>query len=235
MSKRLTTSEFISRAIEVHGDKYDYSKVDYATYTTKICIICKDHGEFWQTPANHLYGYGCNICSNSYTKTTTKFIAEAISIHGNRYDYTKTIYLGCHKKVIVTCESHGDFECRASHHLQGSGCPICKSSKGELLISKWLNNKNISNVPQHRFGDCKRIRSLPYDFYLPAENICIEFDGEQHYFPKFGQDEFLRTQSNDKIKTEYCLRNNIRLLRIPYWEIDNIETILTSLCGFRRD
>ena len=137
--KKLTTEEFINRAKEKHGDKYDYSKVEYHNAKTKVCIICPIHGEFWQNPYSHLGGGGCNICgeissSEKQKKTNKDFILEAKKIHGDRYDYSKTCYTHSKNKVIITCPIHGDFIQRASAHLVGRGCPQCGEIKRHVEL-----------------------------------------------------------------------------------------------------
>jgi len=118
-----------------------------------------------------------------------------------------------------------------ANHLKGVGCPKCQNSKGENSIEKHLKENNIQFENQKTFSDCKHILLLPFDFYLPKHNICIEYDGEQHHksIKHFGGDKkFQRTKYNDKIKTEYCKQNNIQLIRIPYTEFKNIESILNK-------
>ena len=103
------------------------------------------------------------------------------------------------------------------------------ASKGERKISEILDRMNIFYIPQHRFNECRYKNPLPFDFYLPQHNICIEYDGALHYesITHFGGDENLEyTQKRDKIKSEYCEKHKIKLIRIPYWEFDNIEYIL---------
>ena len=97
---------FIEKAKNIHKDKYDYSKVEYIDSKTKICIICPKHGEFWQTPANHLKGRGCPKCSfkkmsDLKLKTTNKFIEDAKNIHGDKYDYSKVEYKDNKTKVCI--------------------------------------------------------------------------------------------------------------------------------------
>ena len=99
-------------------------------------------------------------------------------------------------------------------------------SKGETTIKNILLAKNVSFIQQYCFDNCRNKRPLPFDFYLPNYNLCIEFDGEQHYKPKFGMKNFIQTQKHDKIKDEYCKSHNIGLLRIPYWESNNSEQII---------
>ena len=100
MARKLTTKEFIQKAKEVHGDKYDYSKVDYKNNKTKICIICPEHGEFWQMPATHLKSYGCPKCSGKFLDKEY-FIEKANKVHNNKYNYSKVEYLGNKTKVEI--------------------------------------------------------------------------------------------------------------------------------------
>jgi hypothetical protein len=102
-------------------------------------------------------------------------------------------------------------------HLSGKGCSICNESKGEKLIYNFLVNNNIKFVKQKRFLDCKNVHTLPFDFYLPDYNVCIEYNGEQHYNPvKYfgGIKSFNLQKINDNIKSNYCLQNNIKLIII---------------------
>ncbi len=111
----------------------------------------------------------------------------------------------------------------------GYSCPICNESKGEKAIRLYLENNNIKFIQEYRFEDCRYKYTLPFDFYIPEYNLCIEFDGVQHFeaIEHFGGGKsFKLTKNRDKIKNEYCKENDIELLRIPYWEIDNIESIL---------
>lgn len=144
MSKRLTTEEFIERAKEVHGDKYDYSKVNYVNSSTKVCIICPIHGEFWQIPSDHLSGKGCKKCSyiktsNRLLKSTDSFISAARKTHGDKYDYGNVVYKGVKEKVEIICKEHGSFWQEADAHIRGQGCPICGGRfkyTNELFIAK---------------------------------------------------------------------------------------------------
>lgn len=106
-------------------------------------------------------------------------------------------------------------------------------SRGEAIISKWLSDNNVNFISEYEFDNCRNKYKLPFDFYLPNTNICIEFDGSLHYIPwnkgERSIHKFEMTQRNDKIKDEYCYNNNIRLIRIPYWNQDKINDILTKL------
>lgn len=128
----MTKEEFIDRARETHGDKYDYSKVEYVNCKTKVCIICPEHGEFWQTPDNHYRGQDCPKCTGKKRwdsrgrLTTENFIERARRVHGNKYDYSKVDYNGSNKKVCIICHKHGKFWQTPNAHLNGNGCPKCK-------------------------------------------------------------------------------------------------------------
>ena len=121
----LTTEEFIKKARQVHGDKYDYSKVEYVNACTKVCIICPIHGEFWQSPTNHLRGKGCSKCSGKYEPSTEEFIEKARKVHGDKYDYSKVEYANAREKVCIICKEHGEFWQKPRNHLSGNGCPKC--------------------------------------------------------------------------------------------------------------
>ena len=102
------------KAKKKHGDTYDYSKVDYINAKTKICIICPKHGEFWQTPNDHLSGCGCKMCANERRAgnrklTISSFIKRANTIHKNKYDYSKVVYKGIYNPVLIICPIHGEF------------------------------------------------------------------------------------------------------------------------------
>lgn len=131
MGKKLTTTEFVQRAYEVYGDKYDYSKVKYINNHTKVCIICPEHGEFWQIPKDHLRGFKCYKCGhdkiyNLCVKSINKFIEEANIIHYNKYDYSKFKYVNNKTKGIIICPIHGEFSMTPNNHIsQKQGCPKC--------------------------------------------------------------------------------------------------------------
>ena len=128
-SYKYTTEEFIQRAREVHGNKYDYSKVVYETGRKKVCIICPEHGEFWQTPQKHLSGQGCARCYGNVKMTQEEFIERANKIHRGKYDYSKVVYNGYDKKVCIICPEHGEFWQTPHSHLAGQGCQECYGNK----------------------------------------------------------------------------------------------------------
>jgi len=235
----LTIQNFIQKAKLIHENKYDYSKVNYINNHTKICIICTEHREFWQHPSSHLKGHSCPKCALIISSQKNQFnkneiIKKANEIHNNKYDYSKINYIGIKNKIHIICPEHGEFWQRPDHHLNGSGCPKCKRSKGEEAIEKYLKEHNIQYETQKRFKDCKNIKPLPFDFYLPDYNLLIEYDGNQHFKPiKYwnGEQGFQRTQFIDNLKNQYSQDNNIKLLRISYIDFPNINHILgCSIC-----
>ena len=123
---------FISESQKIHGDKYDYSYVEYKNTDTKVKIICPEHGEFWQTPKSHLKSGGCPKCTKTYIRTKEDFLKDAIQIHGDKYDYSKVEYIDMNTKVCIICHKtdginreHGEFWQTPKLHLMGYGCKKC--------------------------------------------------------------------------------------------------------------
>ena len=125
MPRKLTQEQVIQQFISVHGDLYDYSLVIYKGNFDKVKIKCESHGVFNQNPADHKLGKGCPTCKGTKRKSTSQFIKEAKSVHGNTYKYDSTIYKSAHDKVKIYCYIHGYFMQSASHHLNRCGCPKC--------------------------------------------------------------------------------------------------------------
>ena len=124
--KRLTQEECLKRFKEIHGDKYDYSKVVFNNVDEKVCIICKEHGEFWQTPYKHINRkQGCPYCSKNVKFTKEKFIEESLKTHTIKYDYSKVNYINAQEYVEIICLEHGSFWQKANAHRRGADCPMC--------------------------------------------------------------------------------------------------------------
>jgi hypothetical protein len=218
---------FIQKAKAKHGNKYDYSLVEFKNSNTKVKILL-DGVLYEQTPHNHLkYSPDYRLI-----KTQSEFITKSNMIHGvGRYLYDKSIYVNDRDKLIITCPLHGEFLQRPNQHLRGHGCPSCNESKGEKYIAKFLDKLGLNYSRQHKFKDCKNIYELPFDFYIPSLRMCIEFDGIQHYKQcDFfgGKSTFDKLKINDKIKTDYCEDNYINFIRIRYDKYDSIEEILNN-------
>lgn len=116
---------FIKRAQVIHSNKYDYSKVDYKTSKEKVCIICPEHGEILQTPDSHLNGQGCSKCRGVHRYNTIEWIEKAKKIHGERYDYSKVVYVNNSTKISIICKEHGEFLQTPANHIKGKNCPKC--------------------------------------------------------------------------------------------------------------
>ena len=158
--------------------------------------------------------------------TQEEIIEKAKKVHNNFYDYSLVEYVGMNQKVKIICPKHGVFEQRPNAHLMNKGCFKCRSSKGEEEVKRVLGKLNIEFIEQHKFENCRDKRVLMFDFYIPLLNTCIEYDGEQHFraLKNFGREKsFTRIQKSDLIKNNYCLENNIKLIRIPYTDFSKIE------------
>jgi hypothetical protein len=227
---KYTNNIFIEKANVKHNNFYDYSLVEYKNNKIKVKIVCPIHGVFEQRPNDHLNGRGCPMCKNVQKHTNIKFIEKVNKIHNNFYDYSLVEYINNRYKIKIICPIHGIFIQKPLLHLNGCGCPQCYNpSKGEVKIAQLLKQYNISFIKQKTFENCIYRRKLKFDFYLPEYNYCIEYDGEQHFKANEffgGEKEFKELQKKDKIKNDYCLNNNIKLIRIKYNE--NIEDILNK-------
>lgn len=232
--KQLTTKEFIDKSKLIHPNKFTYDKVSYVNNCIKVtlsCIVCcKD---FDQEPSSHLMGCGCPYCAGTKQSNTEEFIIKAKRIHNDDFNYDRVLYVNKNEKVIIKCNvCQNDFLQTPDNHLQGNGCPHCKKSRGERLISHMLKDNQIEFIYQKSFIDCQYKRVLPFDFYIPKVNVIIEYDGVQHFesVKHFGgEKKFEICQIKDEIKNKYCEDNKIKLIRIPYWlPKEDIEEILIN-------
>ena len=228
-TKKLTKEDFILRAREIHGWKYDYSKVEYVNIITPVCIICPKHGEFWQRPNDHLLGKGCLSCSGNKKKTTDEFIEKAKSVHGDKYDYSKVDYKGAHKKVCIICPKHGEFWQTPDNHFR-FGCKKCFSSKIEDEVKIFLSENSIKFEEQKTFEWLKYKSNLKLDFYLPEYNLAIECQGEQHFkkyrFEKDDKRLNLRIE-RDKVKHFLCCMKNINIVYYTSFNSDFYSNKIT--------
>ena len=211
---------------------------EYKNLKTKILHRCKVCGYEWNVLPDNILNLknGCPKCGKRAPLTQEEFVDRVKSIDDSIIVMGE--YSSHQDKVLFKCSNCGkEWMAKPNNILNGKGCPYCKTSKGELKISAILDNFGIDYVEQKWFPDCKYLSVLPFDFYLPKYNICIEYDGAQHYVPcTFGGISKEQAYKNldlcktrDEIKTEYCKNNNIKLIRIPYWDYKNIENILSSL------
>ena len=240
---RMTMSEFIKRSTALFGGRYDYSLINketYKGYGLEVPIICPVHGEFKQSPQNHLSGRGCYKCGKASMAARQRYTRDELvelfrKEFGNKYDYShfkEEDYNNRKSKIKVICPKHGEWEVSISNHLyRHSGCPSCKNSRGEEAVAEYLKKKGIEYIPQYKISNVSLLclnKNILVDFYLPKYNTIIEFNGIQHYkdIQFFNERTFEQQQWRDDSVRRYCDIHGIKLIEIPYTEIDNIETIL---------
>lgn len=233
-SKLLTQENFIERCNLKHNYKYNYDKTVYKKLKDKIIITCPIHGDFEQSACSHLLKNGCSKCSKRYKPNKEEFIKKAQLVHGDLYDYSISFYTNNKTNISIICRKHGIFNQTPQNHIKNkSRCPKCNNpSFGEVEVEKILTDKKVYFQKQKKFQKCKHINMLPFDFYIPQKNLCIEFDGKQHFEDTdsfFKTNNFDLIKKRDEIKNNFCKENNIKLLRIPYFEINKIESILNTV------
>ena len=214
----------------------------YISAKTKILFRCSKCSEmFYMTPDSILHSkYGCPKCAQysitkSQTKTHEQFVLELKKINPNLEPIEQ--YKTDHEKIKVKCKVHNFVWMVSPNKIlhKNTGCPKCAVYKNEKKICDILDTLNIKYELQKRFKDCKDKQSLPFDIYLYEYNILIEYDGEHHYIPikrtaNMTDEQALNNlkivQYHDEIKNKYCKNNDIPLIRIPYWEMNNMEYFL---------
>lgn len=229
-SKKLVMSqdEFIEKSILKHNQRYAYDKVVYLSNKSPVIITCLNHGDFQQTPNQHLQGNGCPECNGSRKLKTDTFIIKANEIHKNKYDYSKVLYINIDSKVIITCKKHGDFSQRPMSHLQGKGCPGC-AGNAKHSIDSFIEkangiHKNKFNYEKSDFKNVKTkiIITCPVhgDFeQIPSEHLsgygCKKCGNNTKYSKeeyiskakeihgnKYGYQYLIYENSKEKIKIE---------------------------------
>lgn len=239
-ARRWDAETFIAKARQVHGDAYDYSRVEYVNSQVHVNIICRIHGGFMQRPAQHIRGRGCTVCaSESLRMPTDEFIRRAIELNGDRYDYSHTQLRATKHKVLIRCKTHGDFRQTASEHLRGKQCPACANenrrilnkSRAEDRIAELLYSLGIEFEREKTFLACRYKRPLPFDFYAVyrGARFLIEYDGLQHFcaVPHWGGErQYKERIEKDAIKDVFARENGYVLVRIPYTEWECLESFL---------
>ncbi len=250
-SSKLKTSikDLIENFNLKHNKRYDYSLIkEYNNNRELLPILChiEGHGLFYQRATNHLAGQICPKCSN-LNKSNNALLSKKELLKRfkkaypeNLFDYSDFIkncdYKGIDKLITVKCNKpgHVEFEVTPYAHIKGQGCPKCASTKGELKIQQYLEDNKIEFIKEKKFETLIKNTYLRFDFYIEKYNLLIEYDGQQHFSPvKFGgiselkaTELFHKAQERDILKNKFVAKNNIHLLRIPYWEFNNIEDIL---------
>lgn len=240
--RRHNTEDFIRKSKSIHGEKYNYDKVNYVNSYSKVCIICPDHGEFWQSPYVHIQGHECPECAKIKRAKNNKhsideFIQKSKLIHGDKYDYSKVEYINSHTKVCIICPEHGEFWQRPCCHTNlRQGCPFCNESQSEMEIEQILCEHKILYIRQKRFD---WLGKMSLDFYLPNYGIAIECQGKQHFesVDYFGGNESLEnTKERDLRKKQLCEKHNIKILYyanyiypFPYNVFNDKNTLISEI------
>lgn len=169
--------EFIAKAQTIHGNKYDYSLVDYQNSKTPITLVCPIHGAFSIQPNSHLMGKGCRQCAilknaNAQRLTKEEFITKAKVIHGHKYDYSLVDYINNHTKVKIICPIHGVFEQKPNGHLLGYGCKQCgiitAQNKQRKPITQFIEESNKIHYGKYDYSKVEYInRTTPVCIICP--------------------------------------------------------------------
>lgn len=230
---QLGRDNFIKRAREVHGDKYDYSKVEYKNEREPVCIICPKHGEFWQAPGNHLNGQRCDECyKDSKTLSNEEFISRAKKAHeGENYDYSKVEYTGSEDDVTIICSKHGEFTQRAADHLQGKGCSKCVHHVSSVEVEMFEFVKAF--CPDAVQSDRTVLEGKELDIFIPSKHLAIEVNGIWWHNDK------QRDKRYHFNKFLTCKEKGIRLIQITdyEWNKDRVkfEKLLKHALGVESD
>lgn len=230
--QQLYLKNFKEKVYDLEQDRYVVVG-NFINAKTKVEILHTEcNNTYFVVPSNFLNGNRCPYCNKARPKTDESFKAEVYSIVGNEYTVVSK-YTTMKDKIDIIHNLCGNmFNMSASAFLNnGQRCPICSESKGEQSIRKYLSEKNINFEKEFSFDDLLSDKGNPlrYDFAILSNNnvvALIEYDGEFHFEKQYKNDGFEKLQIHDQRKNHYCKDNNIPLLRIPYWEFDNIEQIL---------
>ena len=227
-SKKQTTQQIIKRAKRVHGDRYDYSETEYINHRTKIKIICKEHGDFMQLATGHIRGYGCPSCVGKARLTTAQFIQRAKSIHGDRYDYSKVVYIAGDKKVNIICPEHGSFLQKASNHINmAQGCRRCAKNQiseplfrevlEKIFVDKFNKEYKFPNTRPEWLRNPETGWPLELDCYNEELELAFELHGRQHYEPiEFfgGEKTYIKQYRRDLRTRNICWEKGVTLFTV---------------------
>ena len=228
---RLDKNIFIERSIKIHGNKYDYSKVEYKNHRTKVTIVCPIHGEFEQTPKNHMKGQGCPQCGKKYAQLYQKhndknFINSSIERFGDRYEFPniQNEYENSHSKITIKCTKCGNsFVKIACDHITSpnGGCQHCyhTMSKPEEEIGEFIKSIIKDEI---YFNDRELLNGYELDIFIPSKNIAIEFNG------LYWHSEDKRDKYYHLMKTELCEQKGVHLIQIFEDEYYNSKDIVLS-------
>ena len=227
--RKSSDNEFISKSKIVHGNKYDYSVVDYIDRNTPVVIICLEHGEFEQSPHNHIYGKGCQKCGKDVLrKDINEFVSESLEVHGDKFDYSKANYHNSYSKVVIICPEHGEFKQTPDIHLRSTvGCPSCVSKISvphQNIIDMFPSDVKLS------INDRKIFKDYEVDIHVSDFNFGIEIHG--CYWHGLRQNNVLWHDSLKKKhlrKSEEAENRNYSLVQFWDCEIRDNGLIISSM------
>ncbi|MGL5718469.1 MAG: hypothetical protein ACRCX2_36030 [Paraclostridium sp.] len=230
----MSVDEFKDRVLVILGE--DYEVADFKKVSNDVRMIHKTCGKtYTQKGSKILSGQRCSHCYAPKKKVFEDVDAEIKSICGEEL---KLIEYNNHDNMILKCKCGNKLKRGMSEirKHKGAFCEKCKVSSGVIQIEAFLNHNNIAYIREHSFDGCVYKRKLRFDFYIPDFNLCIEYDGEQHYRTLYhwgGEKGLHLNKIRDNIKNEYCKSNDIELLRISFKE-ENINNILENkICQYR--
>ena len=224
MGRKLTTEDFIEKAISIHGDKYNYKLVDYKGWSTKVKIICPEHGVFEQTPHNHIKGQGCPKCHPNHKKSTEEFIIDAYCKHGDKYNYKLVDYKGWSTKVKIICPEHGVFEQAPHNHIKGQGCPRCGRVKSTMSnrigVDEWVYRSNKIHENKYEYSHVKYKNIKDKVKIICPEHGIFEQEADSHQrgvgCPKcFGSISKQETELQEWLNEYIDIKTNNRTLIKP--------------------
>lgn len=222
----MTQEEFIRKATNIHGAKYDYSKVKYIDKSTKVIITCPIHGDFEQSPESHLKGHNCRKCANliiskQRSRTPEQFLEEAKNIHPE-YNYDKTNYINEQTLVTMTCLKHGDFEIYPNDFLhKGKGCQYCSGKKmnTKSFIEKATLNeyKKLFDYTKVQYVNSKTPITIVCpkhgEFQTTPSNFLREIYGCPKCAKELSYTQFaIQKSKGERIISEWLDKNNIKYI-----------------------
>jgi hypothetical protein len=208
MPVKKTAEQFLTEAIHVHGDKYDYSKMIFESGSKKIVIICKEHGEFLQSPQKHLIGQGCRNCNGYIALTQQSFLERSHKKHGALYNYSKTEVKSKHDKVVIICKLHGEFEQLPSNHIKGQGCPACaqifRTQNQRYTTQEFINSIKTIHLNKYDYSKVNYVNSQTKVEIICPNHGLFNMKPNSHYngqgCPKCG-----RISANENISVDYSV------------------------------
>lgn len=234
-NRRKTKEDILLEIRSQFNDEYTWISGKYVNKNSKLCLkhnICST--EFEVRYHDFIYQRSkCPLCMNEklkkiHLKSLRVFTKEFYELAKDEYLLLSNYKKSNEKIKIKHVECGNSWECTPNNFLRGSRCPYCNKSKGETKIREFLEKLQIEFYQEYKFEECKYKAYLPFDFYLPKYNICIEYDGEFHYKETTLGNNLKEQKIRDDIKTQYCKNKKIELIRIPYWEFNNIDKILLN-------